>query len=377
MAARSIDIMKKFTKTYKIFIVVILVLVATASTVLGVKAYSNYQDEKSINSSLSNISQIDKKFDSETDRAKKLTILENIEKGFTSYKKSRKVFSKVSSKYTSEISKMKKYFTDGYGEAVDKNTISDVSTINDKTVLSTYISNLQNEEKIISNEANYVCNSNQVNTYNSKINATIDSYNAKIKAIEDAEAKAAAEAKAEADAKAAADEKAKQEAATSSKSGSSSTSSKAASSTSSEEEDWTKHEFLWNPLNNPNTPEPAYGTVVEGEDIAAYKINGQYYAYAGSYWKWRVMAVIWTWSKVTDSDNVNDGKWLLPVFSLAGTSPSPKDFEALSFMNKSLTPPAAKGTYWGEPYYKGDGMLHPECSVYLGDGKDPQYSAHW
>ena len=197
----------------KAAIILILVLVAAASTILGVKAYSNYQDEKSINSSLSNISQIDKKFDWETDRAKKLTMLKNFEKNFECYQKSRKVFSKVSSKYTSEISKMKKYFTDGYDEAIEKNTISDVSIVNDKTVLSTNISNLQTEEKLVANEVNYVCDSNQVNTFSSKINTTIESYNNRIKAIEDAEAKAAAEAKAKADAEAAAAEKAKQEAA--------------------------------------------------------------------------------------------------------------------------------------------------------------------
>jgi hypothetical protein len=197
----------------KAAIIIILVLVAAALIIFGVKAYRNYQDEKSINSSLSNISQIDKKFNSETDRAKKLTILENIEKDFTNYKKSRKVFSKVSSTYTSEISKMKKYFTDGYDEAIEKNTISDVSAINDKTVLSTNISNLQAEEKLVANEVNYVCDSKQLNTYSNKINTTIDSYNDRIKAIEDAEAKAAAEAKAKADAEAAAAEKAKQEAA--------------------------------------------------------------------------------------------------------------------------------------------------------------------
>jgi ribosomal protein L12E/L44/L45/RPP1/RPP2 len=214
MAARSIDIMKKFAKTHKILIIVILVLVATVSTILGVNAYNNYQDKKSINSSLSNISQINKKFDSETDRAKKLTILENIEKGFTNYKKSRKVFNEVSIKYTSEISKMKKCFTDEYDKTIEKNTISDVSTIDDKTVLSSNVSNLQAEGKLVADEVNYVCNSNQVNTYTTKINTLVDSYNNRIKAIEDAEAaaKAKADAEAAAAAKKAAEEAAAQKA---------------------------------------------------------------------------------------------------------------------------------------------------------------------
>lgn len=194
--------MKKFTKTNKIVIVTILVLFAAAATIFGVKAYSNYQDKQAINSSLSEISKLDKNFAVEADSAKKLTILKNIENEYSSYKKSQKVFSDVNNKYTDAISKMKKVFTDGYDEVVTKNTLSNIDKITDKNSLNNAKTNLQNELKLITDDKDIVCDAKDLTNYNARIETIIKSYDARIKSIEDEAAKAAAEAKAKQEAQA-------------------------------------------------------------------------------------------------------------------------------------------------------------------------------
>jgi hypothetical protein len=194
------NITKKLTKTNKIVIAVILVIVATVSTIFGVKAYNDYQDKQAINSSLSHISNIDKSFTAEGNQAKKLASLKSMENEYSNYKKSQKVFSEVSNKYTDEIAKMKKVFIDGYDAAISKNTLSNIDKITDKSSLNTAKTNLQNELKLITDEKDTVCDTKGLTTYNTKINTVIKAYDARIKSIEDEEAKAAAEAKSSKDA---------------------------------------------------------------------------------------------------------------------------------------------------------------------------------
>lgn len=183
--------MKKSIKI-KIGIAIILILATTVITVYGYKVYINYKNQQKIAASLSEIMNIDKDFNNKTDRTKKLTILKNIKKEYSDCNKSKETFNEVKTKYESEIKKMHQTFVKGYDEIITKNSIADVSKINDKKVLNDDKTNLQNELKVITDEKGVVCDKKNALEYQNKINVLITSYDTRIKAIEDDEAAAKA-----------------------------------------------------------------------------------------------------------------------------------------------------------------------------------------
>ena len=238
------NIMKKLSQLKKIVIAIILAVVVIIIAAISVLAYHNYKNTQAVNSIGVKIASVDKKFIHTTDESSKFTILKSLENDFIKAENSEKhltifdhfsilihqdslfnVFSlsisnRTNLKYQNEISKLKKLIIGSYDIAISKDTLTNVDTITDKSALNTAETNLSTELKLITSEKDIVTTSTQLNAYTTKINALTTSYAARVKAIEDAEAKAVAEAKAKADAEAAAEAVAKEQAAASSSSNS-------------------------------------------------------------------------------------------------------------------------------------------------------------
>lgn len=80
-----------------------------------------------------------------------------------------------------------------YDTTIADNTIADIESTNDKSKISTSVTNLTTLLETIKSDA--ICNEEDITAYETSINDLITTYNARISAIEEAEKKAAEEAK--------------------------------------------------------------------------------------------------------------------------------------------------------------------------------------
>lgn len=190
---------KSFSKKKMIIassIVAAIVIVSTGS-IIGVNAYNNYVTNKAIATSKSDIDKAMSEFSSEADRNKKLTILETTEKDSKTYDNSQKAsYDEVEVNYSSIVEEMRNYFIDEYETAIKENTISDIDNEKDKDKIKKAKDNLNNLSETMVNDKKVVFYTTalelQYDNYIYDINVITETYDARIKAIEKAEAEAKA-----------------------------------------------------------------------------------------------------------------------------------------------------------------------------------------
>lgn len=154
---------------------------------VGIFTYRWQDKQKQKEHLKSEITAIQENFTDTKEHADKLNILETLTKEYKEYKASEKADSEIAQKYEKAIESMKQYFLEEYEKTISENTISDVGTIDDKEILRTTITNLQNLEQMIANEAEIVCDETTANNYKSEIEALISSYTSRIVELEQQE----------------------------------------------------------------------------------------------------------------------------------------------------------------------------------------------
>lgn len=190
---------KSFSKKKMIIASSIVAAIAIVSTgsIIGVNAYNNYVTNKAIATSKSDIDKAMSEFSSEADRNKKLTILETTEKDSKTYDNSQKAsYDEVEVNYSSIVEEMRNYFIDEYETAIKENTISDIDNEKDKDKIKKAKDNLNNLSETMVNDKKVVFYTTtlelQYSNYIYDINVITETYDARIKAIEKAEAEAKA-----------------------------------------------------------------------------------------------------------------------------------------------------------------------------------------
>lgn len=207
--------MKKLLKNKKAIIIALCAVVVIALSIGGVcavNAYNEYQKEQKIETSISKITERYNDFLNETDRAKKLEILNTIENEFNEYTSASndECFEEVKNEYISDLAKMKKYFTDEYNQTIEDNTLEDIDKIDDKDKINKCKDNLDSLLVTITNEKDIVCSDDEFNSFKEDITELVDTYETRIEKIE-ADEKAAQEAAEKAKAEKEAAEKKKSE----------------------------------------------------------------------------------------------------------------------------------------------------------------------
>ena len=176
-----------FTKKKKIIAGIIGVGVFAIILAVGIFTYRWQDKQKQKEHLKSEITAIQENFTDTKEHTDKLNILETLTKEYKEYKASEKADSEIVQKYEKAIESMKQYFLKEYEKTISENTISDVGTIDDKEILRTAITNLQNLEQMIANEAEIVCDETTANNYKSEIEALISSYESRIAELEQQE----------------------------------------------------------------------------------------------------------------------------------------------------------------------------------------------
>lgn len=239
--------MKKLLKNKKAIIIALCAVVVIALSIGGVcavNAYNEYQKEQKIETSISEITERYNDFLNETDRAKKLEILNTIENEFNEYTSASndECFEEVKNEYISDLAKMKKYFTDEYNQTIEDNTLEDIDKIDDKDKINKCKDNLDSLLVTITNEKDIVCSDDEFNSFKEDITELVDTYETRIEKIE-ADEKAAQEAAEKA--KAAEEKKKAEEEATKTEESTSSNSSNNSTDNSSN--------YSYNDNNNSNS----------------------------------------------------------------------------------------------------------------------------
>lgn len=190
---------KSFSKKKMIIASSIVAAIAIVSTgsIIGVNAYNNYVTNKAITTSKSDIDKAMSEFSSEADRNKKLTILETTEKDSKTYDNTQKAsYNEVEVNYSSIVEEMRNYFINEYETEIKENTISDIDNEKDKDKIKKAKDNLNNLSEIMVNDKKVVFYTTalelQYSNYIYDINVITETYDARIKAIEKAEAEAKA-----------------------------------------------------------------------------------------------------------------------------------------------------------------------------------------
>lgn len=175
--------------------------------IIAISCYTIYRNNanrtKYLNGFLAGINNQEDNFYSEDTKESKLDTLTSLENDYQDYLENATFKGdEVNEKYQDDIQMMKQYFKDEYSQAIADNSASDLNSINDKNQIDSYIANLNNTLKNITdnNEECNVCDSDETNNLNGKINDLVTNYQGRIKAIDD---KAAADAKAAQEAEAA------------------------------------------------------------------------------------------------------------------------------------------------------------------------------
>lgn len=184
------NIISENKKKFAILLIAILLII---SAIVGVFMYQKYQRQKELDSYTTQITTYHDSFSNTDDRNKKIELLQNISKDFTTYSKSDTPLDEIIRQYNDEIDAMKAYFTSEYESTISANTLDNLEEITDKESINTAKSNLSALSETITSEIDTVCTEEEALTYTDSINALITSYENRITAIEEQEKKEAEE----------------------------------------------------------------------------------------------------------------------------------------------------------------------------------------
>lgn len=194
--------MKSFIKNKYIIILAIVILLLVVLS-LGYKVYESKMTKKQIELNKSEVYLIYENFNQEQDRTNKIETLISALDKYEEYKNESKVYEEVLKEYDNKINEMRNYFITEYKTIIDENNINNISEIEDKDQINNSKNNLIDLMGKIKSEENIVLNDNiTLKDYESKINNLIQSYDERLKFIEEAEKKAEEELKAMEEAKA-------------------------------------------------------------------------------------------------------------------------------------------------------------------------------
>ncbi len=177
-------------KNKKILIAVIIIVLGLG---LGYFFIQQNNTKKEITAKTNQINQLAQDFEKKENREEKLKILQN----YISFKDellgNEKMSSKVLPTYNDQLTKMKTYFTNEYDQTLKDNTIENVdeSTKEDLTKAKDNLNKLLETLK-----SDFILTEDEIkDSYSSKIESLVKSYEDKIKSIEEEEAKKAEEEK--------------------------------------------------------------------------------------------------------------------------------------------------------------------------------------
>lgn len=226
--------MKK--KKIIIITVICIVIVAVCAGIFGKKAYDQKQEklrQEQIEAKLDEIQQMADSFENTEDRTAKLEVLKSVEDTYESYQKEEGAFDECLNFYDKIIADEKQYFEDDYNGTITNNTIEDTSAEIDKDKLNNLVQTLTAFKDSLKTEYEScsTVSEDKFNELNTTIDTLVTSYNDRINAILEEEAKhQAEEARKKAEEEAAAKAKAEEEAAAARKKNSASSNSSSSDS---------------------------------------------------------------------------------------------------------------------------------------------------
>ena len=271
-------------KNKKILIAVITIVLCLGFGYFFIKQNNT---KKEITAKTNQINQLAQDFEKKETREEKLKILQNFISTKDELLGNQNISTKVLPTYNDQLTKMKTYFTNEYDQTLKDNTIENVdeSTKEDLTKAKDNLNKLSETLKFDS-----ILTEDEIkDSYSSKIESLVKSYEDKIKSIEEEEAKKAEEEKQRQEAEKAEQERQVAEAAANASSnysssngssngsysynGNSSNAGSSASSNNSSNDYVYRH--TW-------TIDPNTGEKVEGSDVY-FKTDGSIYDANGNY----------------------------------------------------------------------------------------------
>lgn len=177
-------------KNKKILIAVIIIVLGLG---LGYFFIQQNNTKKEITAKTNQINQLTQDFEKKENREEKLKILQNFISTKDELLGNQNLSTKVLPTYNDQLTKMKTYFTNEYDQTLKDNTIENVdeSTKEDLTKAKDNLNKLSETLKFDS-----ILTEDEIkDSYSSKIESLVKSYEDKIKSIEEEEAKKAEEEK--------------------------------------------------------------------------------------------------------------------------------------------------------------------------------------
>lgn len=257
-------------KNKKILIAVITIILCFG---LGYFFIKQNNTKKEITAKTNQINQLAQDFEKEESREDKLKTLQNYISSKDELLGNQNISTKVLPTYNDQLTKMKTYFTNEYDQTLKDNTIENVDE-STKEDLTKAKNNLNKLLDILKTDS--ILTEDEIkDSYSSKIESLVKSYEDKIKSIEEEEAKKAEEEKQRQEAEKAEQERQAAEATANVTNSSSNGSSNGSYSYNGNSSSNDIYKHTW--AIDPNT-----GEKVEGSD-AYFKTDGSIYDSNGNY----------------------------------------------------------------------------------------------
>ena len=184
--------MKNKTKIISIISIILILIIGIG----GYFMYQKAEEKKAIKKGLDNVTKVEDSFSKAKTHEEKLNILKSTITEMEDYNKSKKNFEQVTDKYKSVISTMKESFMKEYDSNIAENTLSNLDTLEDISLITTSKDTLTSILATIESDKEYTFSSTKdFENYKQKITKLTESYANRITALEEAKKKAEEEAK--------------------------------------------------------------------------------------------------------------------------------------------------------------------------------------